>query len=165
MRERLSKPLGRLIAGEELSSEGFARLVSGATFVVAVGDRVTDTLAGMGRVPDVQVVDGRERRVARKPPEARHERLIRTVNPAGAITSEAMEALRTAMEGEKPARVLVEGEEDLLAIPAVALAPPGAAVFYGQPGEGVVVVAVDAAAKERSRSLLAEMGVPPGGLS
>jgi hypothetical protein len=39
--------------------------------------------------------------------------------------------------------ILVKGEEDLAVIPAAILAPPGSLVFYGQPGEGVVICEVD----------------------
>jgi len=50
-------------------------------------------------------------------------------------------------------------EEDLLAIPVIALAPVSAIIFYGQPGEGIVVVKSDADSKSRNRELLAEIGI------
>jgi GTP-dependent dephospho-CoA kinase len=165
MRSRLAKPLGRLLSPSEISSPEFARILAEARFVVTVGDRVTDTIAAMGRIPDVQVVDGRERRVNREPPTARYDRVVTAANPAGAITSDSLEALKTALKGGGAVRLMVDGEEDLLAIPAVLLSPEGAAVFYGQPGEGMVLVWADGGAKERSRKLLAEMGVPQSGLS
>ncbi|MEM1874811.1 MAG: DUF359 domain-containing protein, partial [Candidatus Hadarchaeales archaeon] len=39
-------------------------------------------------------------------------------------------------------RVIVEGEEDLVTIPAVLTSPIGSIVIYGQPGEGTVIIEV-----------------------
>jgi len=125
--------------------------------VISVGDRVTETLQALGRTPDVQVVDGVERRVRRPAPEVPFVRLVRASNPAGTVTSEAIGALRKALDGEKPARVLIDGEEDLLAIPAIVEAPLGTSLYYGQPGEGVVMVAVDERAKLSANAIFARM--------
>lgn len=164
LRPRLAKPLGRLFKGSEVEGPAFRELVTGAQIIVTVGDRVTDTIGKMGRTPEVQVVDGVERREKREPPGVAHARLIRAKNPAGQLTSEAMEAVRSAFLGEKPARVLVEGEEDLLAMAAIAFAPQSAVVLYGQPGVGVVAVVVDEEARERTLSIMDEMGIPRDGL-
>jgi GTP-dependent dephospho-CoA kinase len=125
--------------------------------VISVGDRVTESLQALGRTPDVQVVDEVERRVKRGAPDAPFVRLLRAANPAGTITLGAIEAVRSALEGEKPARVLIEGEEDLLAIPAIEAAPLGSTLYYGQPGEGVVVVRVDRRAKASVDLTLSKM--------
>jgi hypothetical protein len=122
-----------------------------------VGDRVTETLQALGRTPDVQVIDEVERRARRMPPEAPYVRLVRASNPAGTITMEAMAAVKNALEGGKPARVLIDGEEDLLAIPAIEAAPLGSSLYYGQPGEGVVVVIIDDRAKSSARAMFASM--------
>jgi len=55
--------------------------------------------------------------------------------------------------------VQVDGEEDLMAMLAIAMAPVFAMVFYGQPGVGVVAVRTDATAKARNRAILAKMGI------
>jgi GTP-dependent dephospho-CoA kinase len=159
LRPRLAKPIGKLYVREEVESNSFAKLVSTMPMVVTVGDRVTETLGGLGRVPDVQVVDSHENRKERKPPEVPFARVIRAESPAGAVSEEAIDALRSAFEGKKPVRVLVEGEEDLLAMPAIVFAPLAATVFYGQPGQGIVLVKVDARSKARSRAMLAKMGL------
>lgn len=158
MRPKLAKPLGRLFDADELKSQAFSKLIGEVSLVVSVGDRVTETIGGMGRVPEVQVVDSRENRKNREPPNVPHARTIRVRNPAGTITQEAIDGIRDALRGEKPARVLVEGEEDLLAIPAVVFAPVSSAVFYGQPGKGIVMVRVTSGSKARNRALLSAMG-------
>lgn len=160
LRPRLARPLGRFFSVEEVNGHSFVEVVKKSSFVVTVGDRVTETLGGLGRTPDVQVVDSRENRRDRAPPDVAYARQIEVHNPAGTVTDEAIDGIREAFRGRKPVRVLVEGEEDLLAIPVIALAPDSAMVFYGQPGEGIVVVRADGESKSRNRAVLAEMGIP-----
>jgi hypothetical protein len=136
----------------------FARAVDQSSVVVTVGDRVTETLGMMGRVPDVQIVDGRENRVKRRPPDVPSSRTIHVRNPPATITKAAIRGIREAFRVKEPVRVLVSGEEDLLAIPAIVLAPMSAGIFYGQPGVGIVLVRVTRAAKARNRALMARMG-------
>ncbi len=159
MRAKLAKPLGRFFSVEEVNGIGFGKVVRESPMVVTVGDRVTETLGSMGRVPDVQVVDSRENRKVRDPPDVPFARKVEVHNPAGTITGEAIDGIRDAMKGRKPVRVIVDGEEDLLAIPVIALAPLSAVVFYGQPREGIVVVKADAESKSRNRTILARMGI------
>jgi len=159
LRPRLAKPMGRLYSPNELSSEEFRDTVLRAPMVITVGDRVTETIGNLGRVPDVQVIDGRENRIDRELPDVPFSRLVSVSNPAGTITQKAIDGIREAFEGMKPVRVLVNGEEDLLAIPVIAISPLSAQVFYGQPGEGIVVVGVGADTKSRNREILAEMGI------
>ncbi len=163
MRLRLAKPLGRLFVAAELSKPAFEKVVNDLTAIASVGDRVTETLWTLGRAPDVQVVDGRENRMERKPPDVPYLRMVRAKNPSGTITQDAIDAIREAFGGRKPARVLVDGEEDLLAIPTVVLAPVSTGVFYGQPGVGIVMVKVTEASKTRNRALLVRMGAPTVG--
>ena len=97
-------------------------------------------------------------------PDVHYSRLIRVRNPPGTITNEALDGIAQAVkERDGSVRVVVEGEEDLLAIAAVAAAPIGSNIYYGQPLVGVVLVRVDRAAKRRNREILKEMGVPESG--
>ncbi len=113
----------------------------------------------LGRTPDVQVVDQVERRVRRSAPDVPYVTLFRAANPAGVITSEAIRAIELAFASEKPSRVLIEGEEDLLALPAVDSAPLGSSLYYGQPGVGVVLVRVDERAKASVDRRMTAMGL------
>ena len=159
LRSTLAVPMGRLYSPDAIKGKEFTRLVMEAPFVITVGDRVTETLGAMGRVPELQVVDSKENRKSREPPKVAFAKLLRTNNPAGTLTDGTIEAVREALKGPKPARVLVEGEEDLVAVPVIVMAPFAALVLYGQPGEGVVAVRADAAAKSRSRDILSLMGI------
>jgi uncharacterized protein (UPF0218 family) len=158
LRQKLKKPLGRFFPSVDVRGEEFLAVVMGASLVVAVGDRVTETLQETtGRSPDVFVVDGMERRSAREIPRVPHRSTLKAKNPAGRITRAARSAMKRAFAGEKPVMVLIEGEEDLLTIPAVIEAPIGAVVLYGQPLEGVVAVQVDEKAKASAREVLGRM--------
>jgi uncharacterized protein (UPF0218 family) len=158
LRRKLKKPLGRLFPAAEVRGEEFLALVVGSPFVVTVGDRVTETIQETtGRSPDVFVVDGVERRSPREIPHIAHGATVKAKNPAGRITKAALGAMKRAFAGEKPVMVLIDGEEDLLTIPAVIDAPLGAVVFYGQPLEGVVAVKVDERSKASARNILKQM--------
>jgi len=127
--------------------------------VITVGDRVTETMQELGRTPEVQVVDEVEQRIRRASPEVAYVRLYKAKNPAGVITRASISAIEKAVDGDKPARVLIDGEEDLLTIPAIRAAPSGATVFYGQPGKGVVLVVADQRAKASAERILCSMKV------
>jgi len=158
LRRKLKKPLGRLFPAVDVRGEEFLALVTSSPFVVTVGDRVTETLQETtGRSPDVFVVDGMERRSAREVPRIAHASTLKAKNPAGRITRAALVAMKKAFAGELPAMVLIDGEEDLLTIPAVIEAPLRAVVFYGQPLEGVVAVEVDEKSKAKAREILSQM--------
>ena len=160
MRAELAKPLGRLFRPADISGPSFRHAVNHSSFVVTVGDRVTETVGGLGKIPDVQIVDSRENRKPRAPPDVSFVTGYEVDNPAGGISADAVESVREVLATKKPARLLVTGEEDLLAIPAIIFAPEGASLFYGQPGQGIVIVTVDEAAKLRSRAILKRMGFP-----
>ncbi|MCS4539722.1 MAG: GTP-dependent dephospho-CoA kinase family protein [Thaumarchaeota archaeon] len=158
VRRRLKKPLGRLLLAPQLRSRAHLLELAEAKLVITVGDRVTDTLHALGRTPDVQIVDGMERRIKRDAPHVPYVRQLLVKNRAGRITHQAMNCIRISVRSrQKPVRVLVEGEEDLLLIPAVIEAPLDSLAYYGQPKVGVILVGVDEEAKGRARKILGQM--------
>jgi len=135
--------------------------IGGASPVVTVGDFCTLDLVARGRTPDVCVVDFKTKR--EEDPELREalqrvgSRALRVVNPAATITAEAWSVLSEAFKSKERVRVEVRGEEDLLALVCLALAPESAAVLYGVPSQGVVVVRADSMAKGRVLDILRRM--------
>jgi uncharacterized protein (UPF0218 family) len=77
-------------------------------------------------------------------------------NPAGVITLEAWETIKQAMKDEE-ALIVVEGEEDLLALPCIVEAPSNSLVLYGQPSKGLVVVDTDTKVKGEASLILSRM--------
>ena len=153
MRSDLKEPLGDVVADVDHER------LTGRVF--AVGDMVTYHLLEEGVEPDVAVVDGRTEREevddeviqswSALPVKARVE------NEPGTVSHAVVVTLRDAMEDEESSLVEVEGEEDLVALPAVVLADDGDTVVYGQPGEGMVYVDVDEGTRERAFDLLRRM--------
>jgi GTP-dependent dephospho-CoA kinase len=155
LRRELAAPFGPVVSTAEL-----AEALRGAPLVLAVGDVVSLTLKELGIEPALFVCDYLTQRGE---PDPRYEaelgswgtHAFRVRNPATTITREAWDAIRLGLTStERPVRVVVEGEEDLLGIPCFLEAPDGAAVLYGMPGKGVVVVRADAAFKARVAGLL-----------
>ena len=130
--------------------------------LVAVGDVVTYHLREASRVPDVALIDGQTEREAvddeiDEALAAADERRIRVENPPAALSEALLTALRDAFAATEATIIEVDGEEDLAALPAILAAPDGASVVYGQPGEGMVRVAVTPEARAHARELFLAM--------
>jgi len=150
-RAAFKEPLGSIYRDASLLLE------SAGSPLVAVGDVVTYHLAEAGVTPHVAVVDGITERepvsedVQRGVPDA--DREVTVENPAGVLTERLLETLGDAIAAEHSTLVRVEGEEDLATLPAILLAPAGASVVYGQPGEGMVRVDVTPERRVQVRDL------------
>jgi len=156
LRPELKEPMGELYTDVE------ALLSAAGEPIVAVGDVVTAHLCRAGRPPDVALIDERTERSAVDEDVSRaiegFDREVAVDNPAATLTADLLEALATALATPEGTTLLrVDGEEDLAALPAILLAPRGASVVYGQPGEGMVLVEVDGPATDRARELLSLM--------
>lgn len=152
-RERLREPRGSVFEGEALIDH-----LNDADYpvVVCVGDRVARDVTGAGLTPDICIEDGKERR---EPVDAGlgdfdADIVLGTDNPAGTITHGAWNTVREASAHTCPVQVSVDGEEDLLALPALLFAPTGAAVVYGQWDRGAVVMTVDDELRAFARDIL-----------
>ena len=147
LRGELKEPMGPIYtAARDLLADAGRPLI-------AVGDIVTYHLLEAGARPDVALVDGKTKREAvdREVREAiaGFDRHVTVENPAATLTGPLLRELRAALdraiagEGQSTVVEVTAGEEDLAALPAIAAAPRGASVVYGQPDEGMVLVAVD----------------------
>jgi len=160
LRSELKEPLGPIYTDAE-------QLLGDATLpVVAVGDIVTYHLLAAGHTPAVALVDERTKRTDVEESvreavvdESPFDETVAVENPPGTLTDGLLAALQSALEREPAATTLivVEGEEDLAALPAVLAVAEGTSVVYGQPDEGMVLVSADDTARERVRSLLERM--------
>ncbi|HDJ27413.1 MAG: DUF359 domain-containing protein [Thermoplasmata archaeon] len=162
----LTPELVPLLRGEPpvfIRDECFPGSVTSGEGVVAVGDAVTKVLLDSGVVPSVAVVDGRTKR---GPFEWGSQleafpRRIECRNRAGGIDRELWVAVRNALSSP-PCLVLVEGEEDMAAIPAILEAEEGTLVLYGIPDRGVGVIPVSRRSKERAWRIVEGMVVEDG---
>jgi len=154
----LKKPFGTLVPDAQVTKQRMTSILKGAKKVIAVGDATTERLAGFGIIPDIAVVDGKERRSERVAPSYPAKEML-CKNTAGAISKDAVTLLERALDEKEPVRVLVDGEEDMLALPLFVMAPLGAVVLYGQPLEGLVVVDITAAKRKQAKDLMDRIGV------
>jgi len=162
LRRELKKPLGELIKGP--IPEPYLRIrgqLEGKT-VITVGDVVTENVLRLGVSPSLAFYDLRTKRTDYSPDINAKAVFLTVSNPPGTITKALLEATRKAfriVERGRPVHVLVSGEEDLAAIPAVLYAPLNSVVLYGQPEEGVVLIKVTPECKRRCAQILARMEV------
>ncbi|ARS89027.1 GTP-dependent dephospho-CoA kinase family protein [Natrarchaeobaculum aegyptiacum] len=151
LRGDLKDPMG------PIETEADALLAELEGPLIAVGDVVTYHFLRAGHTPDVAVVDEQTKRSA-VDDEIREtvadDVQLEAVNPAAEISVDVLEALREGLETDEPTTILVDGEEDLVALPAIVAAPAGASVVYGQPDEGMVHVVVTEDVRGRVRDLL-----------
>jgi uncharacterized protein (UPF0218 family) len=156
LKERVRKPLGRLIHGTpgETSSILIDELRKVSGKIIAVGDRVSRELSALGVRVDVYIIDDRIERQSVEPFTMRGAVELRCENEPGTISEDAYAAIRDAVNMNEPVVVRVRGEEDLLALVAIIEAPIGSLVIYGQPRMGVVLVDVDEKAKQNALSIL-----------
>ncbi|MBN2095159.1 MAG: GTP-dependent dephospho-CoA kinase family protein [Candidatus Aenigmarchaeota archaeon] len=144
----LRVPLGKVVSSP--FSLGFS-LESEA--IVAVGDRTTKNFLERGIIPKLSIVDYK---VERRPVEneyAGFREIIAVENPPGKITAPGIDAVSKALSGDK-VLLEVDGEEDLLVLPAILLSRTGTLIFYGQPKEGSVFVEVGKESKKKAEYIL-----------
>jgi pantetheine-phosphate adenylyltransferase len=165
IREELRKPLGKVIKGSHRDEERVSRKIisiikdTKPTLTIAVGDIIANSMEKYGLTPDIKVVDFKSRRVVipvqkNKNTEAIHEHVNDpgTINPKSVIgINKAIAKFLTYYE---PQTVKVRGEEDLLTLPAVMLAPLGSLVLYGHWQLGVIAVEVSEMEKTKIIELL-----------
>ncbi|TRO50492.1 DUF359 domain-containing protein [Candidatus Bathyarchaeota archaeon] len=128
--------------------------------VIAVGDLVSINLAKVNCQATLSILDGRTKRNDAVEFSLTTDVTFTATNAAAEIRPEvwiAIELALTAGKSGKTAKLLIEGEEDLTALPAVALAPSGSAVVYGLPNQGIVVIKVAAEHKQAVNAILREM--------
>lgn len=159
LRARLKEPLGELIPGpSERSVRRLRQILDSEKIskIVCVGDFVSRLLSELSIEFDLAIVDNKVMRQETGGHSIKSERVFRVVNPAGTLEVSAWAAIGEALK--RPHSLLVvDGEEDLLTLPAIMLAPHGSLVLYGQPREGMIAVRVDKSKKSEIESIVNEM--------
>ncbi|MEN3035691.1 MAG: DUF359 domain-containing protein [Candidatus Methanosuratincola sp.] len=155
LRQELAKEYGILLAGSpgENAARAIERFMSKRPpKVIVVGDFTLKSLIDRGFVPDIAVYDRRTKRSGFRDIDLPPSCTVR--NPPGTITDEAVSAIKVALGSKGRIAICVEGEEDLLSIPAILLSPVGSVVVYGIPDRGMMLVEADEETKKRVKSVL-----------
>ena len=158
LRATLKRPLGDLVKGQVDLGTLLRNVMAERkpAKLILVGDSVSRQAIQAGIAADVMIIDNLEKRGKAIAYTHNHGRVITAKNQAGRIEPAAASAVERAIGGEADL-VIIDGEEDLLAVIAVIAAPVGSLVVYGQPNEGVVLVMVSEARKADAEMLLKQM--------
>ena len=157
VRQQLKTPVGTLV--EANCNDALRKAVDKAkpSPTILVGDTISKNAEASGIVADVIIVDNLEKRHESTNRVRLGERnILHLKNAPGTIDANAWEIIRSAIQKRK-SLVIVEGEEDLLTLVAVALAPVGSLVAYGQPGRGIVIIVVSDVEKGLVEQIIQEL--------
>jgi len=155
LRDKLKNPLGNLISDNDPNKENIIKKISVESVIITVGDRTTENMLQSGLKPQIQIIDGLEKRNQRiVPTDDAVNTNLSCRNPPGEITQESIQTIQKAFSSEPPVRITVDGEEDLLVIPVCIAAPENSVVMYGQPNEGLVIVHVTPEIREKVQKIL-----------
>ncbi|MGD9533808.1 MAG: GTP-dependent dephospho-CoA kinase family protein [Candidatus Nitrosocosmicus sp.] len=238
----LKEPFGILIKDNLVNKKNVTQILGNASKIVTVGDTTTEKLLGFGIIPDISVIDGKEKRVIKTTKlDYEVDRVLKLNNNPGELDEKIISEVRKLVfqteveadgnnsedeenkskvaivtegaaerfeekekEEEKDAsktaettlislktaskktdssdlsvsqtkrissdvkfhdldefaatssekvQIVIEGEEDIVALPFLIFAPVGWVVCYGQPNEGLVIVKITEESKKRAESI------------
>ena len=159
--EELKQPMGKLFPGPiedpSVAMDLALETISDELKIIAVGDVTVYSLQIAKREVWISVIDGMTHRTKWDKFEQidlKAKLLINAKNPPGMLTNSIFEACSKATSQSENVTILVDGEEDLVPIPLILMAPLGTILLYGQPNEGVIVREIDISAKRRARRFL-----------
>jgi GTP-dependent dephospho-CoA kinase len=165
----LKEPFGNLIPDKNITIGRLHATLKNAKKIISVGDATTERLISFGIIPNISVIDGKERRMKRgninnslsngDQTDKTIFNELRCCNEAGTISKKAVEILEDALRTSSPVRIIVDGEEDLLALPLFLIVPEGSILMYGQPYEGLVVVKINSKIRKKAKDLMDRIGM------
>ena len=158
LRKQLKIPFGILLPSQQVNRNNIQKHLSEKTFLITVGDATTENMINLGIVPSLQIIDNQEKRKERKSLSIKDvSTTLSCRNPAGEITKECITTIKNGFNSKPPVRITIDGEEDLLVIPACIFAPTNGVVMYGQPNEGLVIVKIDTEIRDKAQKILDSM--------
>jgi len=163
----LREPLGHVFSKKEgivkylNMSRGRVESVNQNKMIVSVGDISSLTLLELGIQPSLMIYDYITRREAlshiqKKQLQIQVKKTI--LNKPGTIRKSAIiaiyDAIKTILNTGDNLGIKVIGEEDLLVLPTILMAPLGSLICYGQKDLGFIIVVVTETIKEKIKELL-----------
>lgn len=168
LRSSLQEPLGKFFTGKESNTAREVKLYlekNNPPITISIGDYCSKSLFEENFFPEIVIFDGKTHRTREINLNFDSYEERKTVNPREWILRVAWEVIENSIKQiqsktSKKCRICIKinGEEDLLVIPAIISLPLGSAVIYGQPhlntDEGIVVVLVTSSVKKHVKELL-----------
>ncbi|MEB3778852.1 MAG: DUF359 domain-containing protein [Desulfurococcales archaeon] len=142
-RRDFAKPRAPIVSGD------FSRhpLLAGLSRIACIGDIVSRyCINGIEPKKLVLIVDGKTRRYVDEGLEIIDKAkdsgmsILHIENPPGTITMKAILTICKALSEKHGVLIVVKGEEDMLALPAIACTQENQAVIYGVPGQGATII-------------------------
>ena len=154
LRDQLKIPLGILLPIDQDNKTNIQKYLSDDSYIITVGDRTTEKMIDFDLIPSLQIIDGLEKRIKRDIIKLGSAFELKIDNPAAEITLESIEIIKKAFSLNPPIRLTVNGEEDLLVLPACIHAPENSVILYGQPHKGLVLVQITTEIRNKAQALL-----------
>lgn len=154
LREEFRKIWGQALFGtKEEVIKKYKQFVKrrGHTLIITVGDYCSSVLSS-----DIKIFDGK---IKKEKIKNLLKASLSCSNPAGTLQKEVWSVIKTAVKNRE--NVFVQGEEDLLVVPCVLLAPHNSLVVYGYPNKGVCLIKVSPEMKNRFKELLKKFRTKP----
>lgn len=172
LRPTLREPLGDVFPGQFSEKKPVVKNIldtikkTNPPMIFAIGDIIVESLKEVGYLPSIEVIDLRSRRKALNGNlkfEIRNLKMRKYRNGAGTIEVGAVRRLKSLcskyLKENTPQSMIVNGEEDLMVLPAILVAPLSSLVLYGQYGLGVVAVKVTEEKKEEVLKLVSRFNL------
>ncbi len=166
LRSELRTPIGQLFTGSgKYPAKRVVKFIeeNNSILSISIGDFCTRSLLDIKFYPDIVIYDGKTKRHSTLSLDLNFYHKFETVNPPEWILFQAKKVIENAINfntvNNSRVAVRIDGEEDLLIIPTITLAPLGATIIYGQPPmvnteEGIVAVVISPSLKNMMQKLL-----------
>ncbi|UCG90030.1 MAG: DUF359 domain-containing protein [Candidatus Heimdallarchaeota archaeon] len=173
LRTSLRDPIGKLFTGPHrivaINVKDYINR-NKPPITISIGDYCTKTLFDVNFLPDIVIFDGKtlrnkeiylnlefyQEKEVSNPPEW-------ILNIAWRVVEDTIKQIQTYTSSKCRIAVRIDGEEDLLVIPAIISLPLGSVVVYGQPPinteEGIVVALITPTLKKLTQELLKKFEV------
>jgi len=158
LRDQLKNPLGNLIRDNDPNKENIIKKISAESVIITVGDRTTENMLQLGLKPQIQIIDGLEKRSeCAIPADDTINTKLSCKNPPGEITEESIQVIQNAFSCESEGRITVVGEEDLLVLPVCIHSPKNSILMYCHPIECLVIVTITPEIRAKVQKILDAM--------
>lgn len=150
----LKEPFGVLIKDDTIDKESLNREIGRAHKIITVGDTTTEKLVRLGYIPDISVVDGKEKRIKKhKIFEYPTDKILFFENKPGELDEHIITEIMKLTQNKLKNKIqfIIEGEEDLVALPFLMFSPDDWVICYGQPYHGLVIVHVNEDSRRRAK--------------
>lgn len=156
-KEDLRDPFGKLLSEKKEIKEKIDYEIENQGKIISIGDFSSKFLEDLEIFPDFTIIDGKIERKRINPEIVErlgNDKKFKAKNPAGCITREAWKEVKIGVLCSDRAKLIIDGEEDLLALPAIYFSPLNSLVIYGLRNRGSVIVKVDKRRKKAVEKIL-----------